>query len=142
MPQITRDITELARCGAQYRNDRLSSLGLKGCHASFLLEVSRNPGISLDRLASLIFINKSNITRHAATLEENGFITRQPSPNDKRVLQLFPTEKTLALLPEIRDTFWTWRLRVTADLTEEEQEQLSALLGKMKRRATEYMEER
>jgi DNA-binding MarR family transcriptional regulator len=142
MPSITRDITELARCGNQYRNDRLSSLGLKGCHASFLLEVCNHPGISQDRLASLICVNKSNIARHAATLEENGFITRHPSAADKRVLELSPTEKALNLLPELRDTLRTWRLRVTADLTEEEQAQLSALLAKMKIRAAEYMEER
>ena len=76
------------------------------------------------------------------TLEENGFITRQPSAADKRVLELSPTEKALNLLPELRDTLRTWRLRVTADLTEEEQAQLSALLAKMKIRAAEYMEER
>ena len=46
MSQIIRDITEIARCGAQYKADQLAPLSLKGCHASYLTEICANPGIS------------------------------------------------------------------------------------------------
>ena len=46
MSQIIRDITEIARCGAQYRTEALAPMGLKSCHASYLLEICANPGIS------------------------------------------------------------------------------------------------
>ena len=46
MSQIIRDITEIARCGAQYRPEVLAPLGLKSCHASYLLAICANPGIS------------------------------------------------------------------------------------------------
>ena len=69
MSQIIRDITEIARCGAQYRADLLAPLGLKGCHASYLTEICAQPGISQDQLAKRICINKSNVARQAATLE-------------------------------------------------------------------------
>ena len=78
MSQIIRDITEIARCGAQYRADLLAPLGLKGCHASYLTEICAQPGISQDQLAKRICINKSNVARQAATLEEEGFLTRTP----------------------------------------------------------------
>ena len=101
MSQIIRDITEIARCGAEYRAVQLTPMGLKGCHASYLSEICADPGISQDKLAQRICINKSNIARQVAFLEEEGFVTRSPAPQDKRVMQLYPTEKTLALLPQI-----------------------------------------
>lgn len=142
MSQIIRDITEISRCGVQYRTDRLAPLGLKACHASYLTEICRCPGISQDKLARLICINKSNVARQVAVLEEDGFITRVPSAADKRVMELYPTEKSLALLPEISRILKCWEGCITSTLTGEEIDQLSALLSKVKARATEYMEDR
>ena len=135
MSQIIRDITEISRCGSQYRTDRLAPMGLKACHASYLTEICACPGISQD-------INKSNVARQAAVLEEEGFITRTPSAADKRVMELYPTEKAIALLPQIRQILLCWEDCITDGLDENEKEQLSALLSKMKARAAAYMEER
>lgn len=142
MSQIIKDITEISRCGAQYRLDYLAPMGLKACHASYLTEICAQPGISQDQLAKRICINKSNVTRQAAVLEEEGFITRSPSPADKRVTELYPTRKALELLPRISCILKHWEAEITVDLTEEELEQLSALLAKMKVHATHYMEDR
>lgn len=140
MSQIIRDITEIARCGAQYRSDNLAALGLKGCHASYLTEICTNPGLSQDRLARLICINKSNVARQVATLEEEGFIIRKPSIADKRVMELYPTEKTLELLPQISQVQTQWEACLTQDLTEEEHALFSKILSRMKDRASDYME--
>ena len=142
MSQIIRDMTEIARCGAQYRADRLAPLGLKGCHASYLTEVCAQPGISQDQLAKRICINKSNVARQAAALEEEGFLTRIPSPTDKRIMELHPTQKTLDLLPEISCVLKRWEGCITGDLTEEELDLLATLLAKMKSRASDYMDGR
>ena len=142
MSQIIRDITELTRCGSQYRLDQLSPMGLKACHASYLTEICACPGISQDGLARRICINKSNVARQAAVLEEEGFITRTPSPADKRVMELYPTQKALDLLPQIRAILTRWEDCITGDLTEEEKDQISVLLAKMKIRAAAYMEDR
>ena len=142
MSQIIRDITEISRCGVQYRSDKLSPLGLKACHASYLTEICDNPGISQDKLARRICINKSNVARQVAALEEDGFIRRTPSESDKRVMELYPTEKTLNLLPQISDALKCWENCITHDLTEEEKELMTTLLSKMKARAAWYMEDR
>ena len=142
MSQIIRDITKIARCGAQYRADRLAPLGLKGCHASYLTEICANPGISQDGLARLICINKSNVARQAATLEEEGFLTRTPSATDKRIMELHPTQKTLDLLPQISSVLKEWETCITGDLTAEELDLIAALVAKMKTRASDYMDGR
>ena len=140
MSQITRDITEIARCYAQYRTEALAPMGLKACHASYLTEICAHPGISQDQLAARICINKSNVARQAAILEEDGFITRTPSATDKRIMQLFPTEKTLELLPQISQILSGLEVCLTGDMTEEEKDLLEDLLRRMLAKASSWMD--
>ena len=141
MAQLIRNITELTRCGVQYRTESLAPLGLKACHASYLLEICREPGISQDRLAERICINKSNVARQAAALEEAGFISRTPCANDKRIMELYPTEKTLELMPQIRQVLSQWRSYLMEGLTEEEVAVLDKALQSMRQRAGDWVEE-
>ena len=140
MSQIIRDITEIARCGAQYRTEALAPMGLKACHASYLTEICAHPGISQDKLAARICINKSNVARQAAVLEEEGFITRTPAASDKRILELHPTQKTLDLLPSISPILSQWEACLTDELTEEEKEMVERILERMKEKASIWME--
>lgn len=141
MPHIIKTMNEIARCGMQYRTDNLEPFGLKSCHASYLLEICRNPGISQDMLARRICINKSNIARQIVVLEEGGFVERRSSQEDKRVMELYPTEKTLELLPELRKVLGGWSRYLTQDFTEEEIELLAKMLSSMRERAAQWMEE-
>lgn len=141
MSQIIRNITEITRCGVQYRTETLAPLELKACHASYLLEICAEPGIFQDQLAARICINKSNVARQAAALEEGGFISRIPSPEDKRVMGLYPTEKTLALIPQMNAILDQWEDCLTADLSAEELEIAERVLERMKTRAAAWLED-
>ena len=140
MTQLIRDITEITRAGAEYKTAALAAYGLKGCHASYLAEICANPGISQDRLAQRICINKSNVARQAAILEEEGFIARKPSQADKRVMELYPTEKTLTLMPEITDILNKWEDFLLADLSDTEVAQVHSVLQRMRDKASGWME--
>lgn len=142
MSQITRDMLRIIRSNAQFRNDFLEPLGLKSCHASYLSTLCANPGISQDKLAKLIFIDKSNVARQTVTLEEAGYVTRTPSKEDRRIMQLYPTQKALDTLPKIHEMYTQWNELLTQDLTEAECIQLTELLAKIKIRAAEWMEAR
>ena len=141
MGQSIRDIIEITRCGVQYRTDKFAPMGLKACHGSYLTEIYSRPGISQEQLAKSICINKSNVARQAAALEEGGFVERRACGKDKRIMRLYPTEKTLALLPEIERIMDCWQTYLLQDLTTEEQLQLESMLQRMKQRASVYMEE-
>lgn len=141
MPHVLKTMNEITRCGMQYCNDNLEPLGLKSCHASYLREICRSPGISQDTLARRICINKSNIARQIVVLEEGGFVERRSSTEDKRVMELYPTEKTLELLPELRKVLSGWSRYLTQDFTEEEIELLAKMLSSMRERAAQWMEE-
>ena len=140
MSEIVRDMTEITRCGVQYRTDKLSPFGLKACHASYLSEICAHPGISQDQLARRICINKSNVARQVAALEEDGFVQRVPGTDDKRVINLYPTEKTLQLLPQLSHIVNAWEECITSDLSDGEKAVLEALLLRVRNRASAWME--
>lgn len=141
MAKLNSSILAIARCNTQFRAERMAQFGLKGCHISYILHICGCPGISQDKLAQRIYINKSNVARQAAFLEEEGFITRTPSATDKRVLELYPTEKAAALLPEIHTILQDWNQMLTHDLSDEEMEIVMRVLLKMQDKAGTWMNE-
>ncbi len=142
MPDLMHHITDIARCAALFRQEELAALGLKSCHASYLCAVCSCPGITQDQLARRIFINKSNVARQLVVLEEDGFVERRPSPEDKRAIQVFPTQKAHDAMPQIIRIFRVWESFVAQDLSEEERKALAAMLEKMKSRSADWMEKR
>lgn len=141
MPSISRYINVISRCGNMYRNERLKDTDLGTAHHTYLFTICRNPGISQERLARMIYINKSNVTRNLAVLEKNGYIERRPSEQDKRVMLVYPTQKAEDTLPKLRQIMRDWNDLVAADLTEDELEQLRDILSRIAARATGYADE-
>ncbi len=142
MAQLNSSILAIARCSTQFRSERMAEFGLKGCHISYLLHVCACPGISQDKLAQCIYINKSNVARQAAWLETEGFITRTSSTTDKRVMELYPTDKARALLPQIHSILNDWNQILTEELTEEDTATVRRILEKMQEKAGAWMNDR
>ncbi len=140
MPALMHNISAISRCSTAYRQPILAPLGIKPMHASYLVCICKNPGITQDQLSRRLFLDKSSVARQISFLEENGFVERQVSSSDRRVMHIHPTTKTLDILPEVRKSFRDWENLVSEGLTEEERETLISLLEKMKQRASEWME--
>lgn len=140
MPSLMWEFDAIARCATQYRTEMLAPIGLKSCHASYLLNICADPGISQEQLARRIYFNKSSVARQLAALEEDGFIRRVTCENDRRIIRLYPTDKTLEILPRIRQVLLDWEQLATQDLTAEEQEIIRILLNKMKARASSQVQ--
>ena len=129
--QLSKDIAAVGRYLRRKRTAYMEAFGLKGLHAGFLRVVCEEPGISQDRLAQQVGVDKSNIARQAAFLEEEGFLRREPSKSDKRVLCLRPTDKTLRLLPELLAATQKWEQELLEPLSEQEVQQLMQLLARL-----------
>lgn len=67
-------------------------------------------------------------------------MTRVPAQEDKRVMRLYPTQKTLELLPQITALLDAWEARLSQDFTPQELELLADLLARMKAKAADWME--
>ena len=132
--RFTKDLSAVSRYLRRQRERYMEPLGMKSLHARFLLEVCRTPGITQDQLTQVLGFDKSSVARHAAFLEENGYLSRNAGA-DKRVLQLQPTEKTWALEPELTRQMNLWEQTVLQDLSQEEQQTLLQLLRRVRTRA-------
>lgn len=141
MMRLTGLFTYISRCGVHYRNQHLEPIGLTYRQADMMLKICNTPGITQDELSRRMVLNKSNITRQLAGLEEDGFVERRTDEKDKRAFRLYPTQKTLSVEPEIRQVFRDWNEYLMGVLSEEEQVQLRALLSRVRDRAGVWLEE-
>ncbi|HYE80649.1 MAG TPA: MarR family transcriptional regulator [Clostridia bacterium] len=140
MESLIKYIGRTWRCAVLYRNDKLAHEGLNGYQHTYILKICQNPGISQEQLALMIYVNKSNVARQLASLEQNGFITRRSSEKDKRVMQVFPTQKALDVYPKVRKLLLEWNACLTEDFTEEERNQLYSLMERVMNKAISQVE--
>lgn len=140
MPSIMRSINIISRCGTMYRADKLQGSELTACHHVYVLAICHHPGISQEQLARHICLNKSNVTRALAFLEEHGFVQRKQSETDKRVTLVYPTQKMLDIHPQVKAVTADWNAYLSADLTNEERELFQKTLEKISARAQTYID--
>lgn len=141
MASFMKQISIISRCAIQYRGERLASLGLNGCHIEYILNICRLPGITQDRLAQVIHVNGSSVTRQLALLEENGFVERRRSLADRRMVEVYPTQKASDSLPSVREALQDWSGYLTAGFTADEKVCLTHLLERVCEKAERFAED-
>ena len=139
MPGLMRMINVLSRCYTMYRGDRLRDQELNTGFYNYVLPIHFHPGMSQEQLARHVCLDKCNVTRHLAKLEESGYVERRPGEADKRVTLVYPTDKLEEMVPVIRGISEEWTDYLLEGLSEEEVEQLKTTLLKIARRAKEYV---
>lgn len=141
MDSLMRSINRTHRCSNRYQSEKLKADGISGNQQIYIFQICRHPGISQEQLSQRIAVNKSNVTRQLSALEQNGFITRRCSPEDRRMMQVFPTEKAEALYPKVVELMKNWNLLLLEDFTPEEREQLLEMMQRVQKKALQLAEE-
>lgn len=139
MATFLKNINLVSRASTQFLDKKLESGEISGYHCKYIMTVCKNEGLSQDKIAKLMFVNKSNVARQLCYLEERGFILRRQSEEDKRVSLVYPTQKALDLLPVIRRYNEEWRESITAGFTAEEKEILLNLTERLYINAENYL---
>ncbi|MBO5065228.1 MAG: winged helix-turn-helix transcriptional regulator [Clostridia bacterium] len=140
MPSLSRNINVISRCASAYRAERLEGSGISAAHYFYIIAVCKNPGISQDKLAKALYINKSSVARAFQTLENDGFIRREQSESDRRIILVYPTEKAEELFPTICEVSRSWNRYLFEALDEDERELFMSLLEKIAKRDTDYVD--
>nr|WP_122013063.1 MarR family transcriptional regulator [Maliibacterium massiliense] len=135
MEILNKWIATAARYNQIYFSKCFEHLGLTGGQYLFIINICLDRGITQDQLADKLAMNKSTIARVVAQLEEGGFLLRRSNENDKRVYNLYPTEKATAMLPQIVDIIQQWNDCLTEDFTQEERDIFEVLMIKLTRNA-------
>ena len=133
-------LNNISRSQAIYRQSRISTSELQTGHYAFALTVCRKPGRSQEEIARELCINKSTAARNLNCLEKKGYISRIPSQNDKRQFSVYPTEKMLSILPEIKRASREWMTLLSDGIPEEEFNIFSSVLERMQERARKIIE--
>ncbi len=140
MPPISRSLTVIMRCANSYKGKLLAPLGLTACQAPYILYCCHEPGASQEQIAAWLHTSRSSATRQLAMLEENGFITREISDKDRRLILVSPTDKAIAAAPQIRDINRVWQDAITQGMSDTEKETLLKLLEVMRGEAVRLLE--
>ena len=102
MAEILRPIGAVARALDGISNIEFKRLELNRGQYLYLVRVAETPGIILERLATILKVDKTTAARAIQKLEKNGILERRPSPTDKKQKQIFLTAKGEALYPTIK----------------------------------------
>lgn len=85
-----------------YLDRQLAPFGINSSQHMFLIKICDSPGILQDSMLDMFYVHPSNIVRTIAALEKQGMITRSPNDQDKRTWKLYPTDRALSVIEEIR----------------------------------------
>lgn len=140
MESLMKYIGRTSRCASVYRSKEFKKLEINEYQHPYIMYICKNPGVNQEMISSEIFVNKSNVTRQLATLEEKGFITRTPSITDKREIRVFPTKKAENIYPIIRKILKKWNDEILEGLTVEEKSSILLIMKKIQEKASKVIE--
>lgn len=140
MPRFMKMLNDISRSQAVYRSGRVPAADLQSCHYAYILVVCRMPGRSQEELARELCVNKSTAARNINYLEEKGYVTRVPLPQDKRQYSVVPTEKAKAVLPQLRAASAEWMTLLSEGISPAELDTFNAVLQRMQQKAREIIE--
>lgn len=113
-----------------YTTRQLQTLGLNFSSLFPVLYVGKHPGCSPSRLTQTLGLDWGYSQRSIAKLVEDGFLTKEKSG---RTYRLDLTKKGQQAFSVSHQVFFDWDKQVLAPLTQEERQQLLALLAKTAR---------
>lgn len=142
MLMFMKTLNNISRSQATYRYSKISKnvSDLRSGHYAFALTICRDPGRSQDEIARELCLNKSTVARIMNYLEDNGYITRTPRPDNRRQLSVHPTEKLLSVVPYIKEASIEWMTLLSEGIPQEELDTFNNVLMRMQERAREIIE--
>ena len=125
---VGRVLTRLARKCQIAVGNALQQYNLTAAEEPFLMSVLNNEGLTQEELTAYVGVDKAAASRTVRSLEEKGFLVRVQDPKDKRQNRVYPTDKAREVGPKVRKELYKINLALTEDLTQEEDDQVYALL--------------
>lgn len=84
--------------------------------------------------------DKGTAANVLSQLEANGFLTKTVNPNDRREYKILPTDKAIAVYPEIVKLREEWHYKLTENFSDIERDIFEKLLEKTMNNAVKNCE--
>jgi MarR family transcriptional regulator, organic hydroperoxide resistance regulator len=105
--------------------------GVGASKSYFLRLIAREDGLSQGEVCRRFGVDPSRVTRVVQSLEGEGLVSRERSPDDNRVVLLHLTEKGRNFVEGFPESHKGFERRVAEALSDEEIKQLRRLLNKL-----------
>ncbi len=127
-------VSDVARLMRTVFDRRVRHLGVTRAQWLALTRLYRRPGASQSDVADMLEIEKASAGRLIDRLETNGWVERRSDAHDRRVNRVYLSPKAERLLQSLWPIAEATNNDAMGDLTEQERDVLTHLLGRMKSR--------
>ncbi|WP_099222048.1 MarR family winged helix-turn-helix transcriptional regulator [Listeria costaricensis] len=131
MQEILREIGNIARALDSISNIEFKEFDLTKGQYLYLVRICENPGIIQEKLAELVRVDRTTVARAVKKLEVNGFIERRSDPANKKIKKIYPTQLGNEVFPHIKDENHYSNQVALQGFSEEEIDQIYALLQRV-----------
>ena len=107
-------IHNISKNQLKYLNSQIQELNF-GREVRYIMLIHDNPNCSQDDLVNIYGESKANVAKSLKKLENNGYITRNMNPENRRKYMLKTTKKADELIPKIRKISLDWEIKVGID---------------------------
>ena len=135
MAKFMKMLNNISRSQAIYRHSKISASDLQSSHYAYVLSICREPGRSQEDIARELCVNKSTVARALNCLEDAGYISRTASLADERQFAVYPTDKSLTVLPQLKNASDEWMKLLSEGISEDELLIFDSVLRRMQDRA-------
>ncbi len=97
----------------------------------YFIHIVKHPGINQEALSAMLKIDKGTTARAVKKLCDNGYVIRKRSVEDKRAWELYPSKKSMDILPELNKTLTFINNKLLEGFSEKEEENIFFLLSKL-----------
>ena len=133
MKEILREIGMIARALDSISNIEFKEYDLTKGQYLYLVRICEHPGIIQEKLAEMIKVDRTTVSRAIKKLEKNGFIERREDKYNKKIKKIFPTMKGENVYPKIRRENDHSNSVALAGFSEREVEIISHLLQRVRK---------
>lgn len=118
------------RFSVMYHINALKKYNIHGHQLGYIYYICDSPGLSQEKLASHLKLNKASVAKGLRSLISAGYVRRVQNQKDRRAYQLFPTQKAEALSHECMQTIEGFNEILTKGMTDEEKAMFRELVIK------------
>ncbi len=97
----------------------------------YFIHIVKHPGINQEALSAVLKIDKGTTARAVKKLCDNGYVMRKRSIEDKRVWELYPSKKSMDILPELNEALTFINSKLLENFSEKEKENIFFLMRKL-----------
>lgn len=119
---IGKFTSKISRRSSIYISRLTNKYGINNTQLLCLVVLYRGDGKTQDYLSEELSLDKAGVTRCIKKLEELGYIVKRKAESDKRVYNLFLTDKAKSLEKEAFTLLSEWEKKLTKGLDEHEKE--------------------